>query len=65
MIHDCQFVEQGGKELHRILRNDFMIKNLQKRVRDLQKNLRGCSKELSNLSAMVKQNTSKHVFFLL
>ena len=31
----------GGRELHRILNNDYMINNLQKRVRDLQKNIRG------------------------
>ena len=44
----------GGKELHRILNNDYMIHNLQKRVRDLQKNLRGNLKELQNLGTMTE-----------
>ena len=53
--------DQGGKELHRVLRNDFMIANLKKRVRDLQKNLNGCVKELSNLSAMTEVINTKQL----
>merc|ERR1711988_299598 len=47
----------GGKELHRILNNDYMVHNLQKRVRDLQKNIRGCLKELQNVYKGVEKNT--------
>ena len=53
--------DMGGKELHRILRNDFMITNLQKRVRDLQKNLKGAAKELANLSAMTEVINTKQL----
>lgn len=53
--------DMGGKELHRILRNDFMIMNLEKRVRDLQKNLKGAAKELSNLSAMTEVINTKQL----
>lgn len=51
----------GGKELHRILNNDFMIHNLTKRVRDLQKNLRGTLKELQNLQMMTEVINTKQL----
>merc|ERR1711871_529386 len=51
----------GGKELHRILNNDYMIHNLGKRVRDLQKNIRGCLKELQNLQMMTEVINTKQL----
>jgi hypothetical protein len=51
----------GGKELHRILNNDYMIHNLQKRVRDLRKNIAGCLKELQNLGTMTEVINTKQL----
>ena len=53
--------DDGGKELYRILNNDYMIHNLKKRVRDLQKNLKGCLKELQNLSQMTEVINTKQL----
>ena len=51
----------AGKELHRILNNDFLIHNLKKRVRDLQKNIKGCANELSSLTRMTDVINSRQV----
>jgi hypothetical protein len=51
----------AGKELHRILNNDFLIHNLKKRVRDLQKNIRGCANELGSLTRMTDVINSRQV----
>lgn len=51
----------AGKELHRILNNDFLIHNLKKRVRDLQKNIQGCTNELGSLTRMTDVINSRKV----
>jgi hypothetical protein len=51
----------AGKELHRILNNDFLIHNLKKRVRDMQKNVVGASNELSNLTRMTDVINTKQL----
>ena len=51
----------AGKELHRILNNDFLIHNLKKRVRDLQKNIQGAANELASLTRMTDVINSRQV----
>ena len=50
-----------GKEMHRILNNDFLIHNLKKRVRDMQKNVVGASNELTNLTRMTDVINTKQL----
>jgi len=50
-----------GKEMHRILNNDFLIHNLKKRVRDMQKNVIGAQNELANLTRMTDVINTKQL----